>query len=42
MPLKDNVIKEQSINDNNYRELKKLFPHAEKILIKGDKLRFRG
>ncbi|CAA6804275.1 MAG: Type III restriction-modification system methylation subunit (EC [uncultured Sulfurovum sp.] len=31
MPLKKNVIDEQSVNDNNYKELKRLFPHAVSI-----------
>ena len=35
MPLKKNVIDEQSINDSNYKELKKLFPHAVSIDAEG-------
>ena len=29
--MKKNIIKEQSINDNNYQKLKELFPHAVSI-----------
>ena len=29
--MKKNVIEEQSINDNNYKKLKELFPHAVSI-----------
>jgi adenine-specific DNA-methyltransferase len=31
MPLSKNVIDEQSVNDNNYKELKKLFPQAVSV-----------
>ncbi|CAA6806383.1 MAG: Type III restriction-modification system methylation subunit (EC [uncultured Sulfurovum sp.] len=31
MPLNKNVIDEQSVNDNKYKELKRLFPHAVSI-----------
>jgi len=31
VPLKENIVNEQSINDNNYKELKRLFPSAVSI-----------